>query len=172
MDYSFEKAKGPHGNPSRETCESTIKRILNTEIAERGSNLHFKTAADFLPYFESLYPASDALTKQVQRAIKALHMPKDENGFFIANKTIEQFEQEQELSQVLSKANTHIHAMDDFSPIFLEVDSPYRTYLSHLLETSETFRPFILTNVETSNGLILFVKERENVLNLLNNLTI
>ena len=70
-------------NPSRETCEKTITRILMTEVLEHGQNLHFRSASDFMNYFESLYPASDALTKQVQRAIKALDMPKDEKGYFI-----------------------------------------------------------------------------------------
>ena len=68
-------------NPSRETCENIIKRILMTEVLENGSNKHFRFASDFMNYFESLYPASDALTKQVQRAIKSLDMPKDENGY-------------------------------------------------------------------------------------------
>ena len=53
-------------NPSRETCENTIKRILMTEVLQNGVNRHFRNAADFMNYFESLYPASDALTKQVQ----------------------------------------------------------------------------------------------------------
>ena len=65
-------------NPSRETCENTIRRILMTEVLEHGKNKHFRSASDFMKYFESLYPASDALTKQVQRAIKAMDMPKDE----------------------------------------------------------------------------------------------
>lgn len=43
------------------------RRILMTEVLEKGKNEHFRTAADFMKYFESLYPASDALTKQVQR---------------------------------------------------------------------------------------------------------
>ena len=81
-------------NPSRETCEGIIKRILITEVLEHGRNKHFKGASDFMNYFESLYPASDALTKQVQRAIKAMDMPKDEHGFLIVNKTTDQFEKE------------------------------------------------------------------------------
>ena len=65
------EAKSPslRKNPSRETCEGIIRRILMTEVLEKGKNEHFRTAADFMKYFESLYPASDALTKQVQRAI-------------------------------------------------------------------------------------------------------
>ena len=57
-------------NPSRETCESIIRRILMTELTQNGKNRHFRKAADFMSYFESLYPASDALTKQVQRAVQ------------------------------------------------------------------------------------------------------
>lgn len=67
-------------NPSRETCESIIRRILMTELTQNGKNRHFRKAADFMSYFESLYPASDALTKQVQRAVQSLHMPKDAEG--------------------------------------------------------------------------------------------
>ena len=57
-------------NPSRETCEGIIKRILMTEVLENGSNKHFRFASDFMNYFESLYPASDA--PRQQRAISAL----------------------------------------------------------------------------------------------------
>ena len=64
-------------NPSREQCQKIIKRILVTEVLQQGHNEHFKQAADFMNYFESLYPPSDALTKQVQRAVKAMDMPKD-----------------------------------------------------------------------------------------------
>ena len=77
------EAKSPslRKNPSRETCEGIIRRILMTEVLEKGKNEHFRTAADFMKYFESLYPASDALTKQVQRAVQSLHMPKSFRGF-------------------------------------------------------------------------------------------
>lgn len=44
-------------NPSRQTCETIIKRILMTEVLEKGTNRHFKQASDFMSYFESLYPA-------------------------------------------------------------------------------------------------------------------
>ena len=29
-------------NPSRQTCETIIKRILMTEVLEKGTNRHFK----------------------------------------------------------------------------------------------------------------------------------
>ena len=35
-------------NPSRQTCETIIKRILMTEVLEKGTNRHFKQASDFL----------------------------------------------------------------------------------------------------------------------------
>ena len=90
-------------NPSRETCESIIRRILMTELTQNGKNRHFRKAADFMSYFESLYPASDALTKQVQRAVQSLHMPKDADGFFIVDKTAAQVEQEQCLGKCRCK---------------------------------------------------------------------
>lgn len=46
-------------NPSRETCQKIIKRILVTEVLEKGCNEHFRQASDFMGYFQSLYPASD-----------------------------------------------------------------------------------------------------------------
>ena len=89
-------------NPSRETCESIIRRILMTELTQNGKNRHFRKAADFMSYFESLYPASDALTKQVQRAVQSLHMPKDADGFFIVDKTAAQVEQDLQMQMSLS----------------------------------------------------------------------
>ena len=50
-------------NPSRKECEDIIRRILMTEMLEKGKNEHFKTATDFMKYFESLDPASDSLTR-------------------------------------------------------------------------------------------------------------
>ena len=106
------EAKSPslRKNPSRETCEGIIRRILMTEVLEKGKNEHFRTAADFMKYFESLYPASDALTKQVQRAIRSLNMPKDELGYFIPNKTAEQLAQD--LWQTAEKRRPNGHDDD------------------------------------------------------------
>ena len=33
-------------NPSRETCQKIIKRILVTEVLEKGCNEHFRQASD------------------------------------------------------------------------------------------------------------------------------
>ena len=159
-------------NPSRETCEGIIKRILMTEVLEHGSNKHFRFASDFMNYFESLYPASDALTKQVQRAIKALDMPKDENGFYIVNKTVAQLENEKQISQLLKTANVSVHPMEQVDTIFLSVNSYMKSYLIHLMETTETFQGKYLTIVETSNGLLIYTENKNQLLILLNSLTI
>ena len=110
-------------NPSRETCESIIKRILMTEVLENGKNKHFRFASDFMNYFESLYPASDALTKQVQRAIKSLDMPKDEDGYYIVNKTASQLENEKQITQLLKTADFSVHPMEQVDTIFLSINS-------------------------------------------------
>lgn len=157
-------------NPSRETCESIIKRILVTEVLEKGKNQTFKSASDFMRYFESLYPASDALTKQVQRAIKSLSMPKDENGYFIVNKTIEQFEEEQELKSVFKKSNASFEVLEEYETVFLRLDAPFRSYVLHLLETSPLFQDKYLTIVESSNGLLFYTKNKTQLLLLLDSL--
>ena len=86
-------------NPSRKSCEKIIERILMTEILEKGRNQQFKSAADFMPFFESLYPASPSLNKQVQRAVVQMGLPKDRNGFFIINKTEAQIEEDEEIEE-------------------------------------------------------------------------
>ena len=87
MDHTYTKPTKVRVNPSRAKCEMIISRILSTELKENGKNIHFKNAMDFMTYFESLYPAGSALTKQVQRAIKSMDLAKDENGFFLLEKT-------------------------------------------------------------------------------------
>ncbi len=159
-------------NPSRKTCEDIIKRILMTEVLEHGSNQHFRFASDFMNYFESLYPASDALTKQVQRAVKAMDMPKDENGYFIVGKTSAQLNQEKELTQLLHNANFSIHPMEQFETVFLSVEPHLRSYLVHLIETTDSFRGKYITLLETSNGVLIYTENKKQLLILLNSLTI
>ena len=72
----MDNTRNDRKNPSRETCEGIIKRILVTEVLTKGKNQQFKNASDFMSYFQSLYPASEALNKQVQRAIKNMNLPK------------------------------------------------------------------------------------------------
>lgn len=159
-------------NPSREACEKVIKRILMTEVLEHGSNKHFRFASDFMNYFESLYPASDALTKQVQRAVKAMDMPKDENGYYIVNKTNAQLEQENEITSLLKNANVSVYSMEQVDTIFLSVASYMRSYLVHLIETTESFKGKYITMLETVNGILIYTENKNQLLTLLNSLTI
>lgn len=159
-------------NPSRETCEGIIKRILMTEILEKGKNEHFKTAADFMSYFQSLYPASDALTKQVQRAVKALNMPKDEFGYFIPNKTAEQLGHEKELQSLLKKAHASVFSMEELKPFFLQTDKELKSYLIHTLEHSPLFEGKFTTILETNNGIIIYTKDIFQVEILINSLIV
>lgn len=159
-------------NPSRQTCESAIKRILITEVLENGSNKHFKSAADFMKYFESLYIASDALTKQVQRAVKALDMPKDENGYFIVNKTVAQLDQENSISSALSLADAKVVNMDSCEMVFLALSPNLKLYILDLISHSETFKDKFITVVETFNGLIFYTNNANQLNILLNSLII
>ena len=133
-------------NPSRETCESIIRRILTAEIGERGSNEHFRQAADFMPYFESLYPASDSLSKQVQRAIKSLGLPKDERGYFVINKSPLQLKQDQELKRIFGLAASASFDLSDCEALFLEIQDTYADYLMHLMTESESLKGTTLTS--------------------------
>lgn len=157
-------------NPSRETCEGIIKRILTTEVLQSGANRHFKSAADFMNYFESLYPASDALNKQVQRAIKSLNMPKDKLGYFMVNKTMDQFDQEQEISRTFRQAGASLDPMEDVEPVFVSAAPHMCSYIAHLLRESVTFQGKYLTIVETSNGLIIYTSNKNQLIILLNSL--
>ena len=149
-------------NPSRETCESIIRRILMTELTQNGKNRHFRKAADFMSYFESLYP--------VQRAVQSLHMPKDANGFFIVDKTAAQVEQEQCLGKLFADANVSLHPMEQVETVFLSVPSHMQELLLHTFEQSDLFAGQILTIVRTCNGLLIYTEDKKQLLSLLNRL--
>ena len=159
-------------NPSRESCETAIKRILMAEVLQNGKNCHFKSASDFMSYFESLYTPSDALTKQVQRAIKSLDMPKDENGYFIVNKTVNQFEQEKAISNVFEIAEVKVNSMDNVETVFLSTAPHMRSYIIHLIKSLETFDGKYITMLESSDGIIIYTQNKSQLLILLNSLTI
>ena len=147
-------------NPSRKECEDIIRRILMTEMLEKGKNEHF----------ESLYPASDSLTKQVQRAIKSLGMPKDANGYFIINKTAEQLDQDHELTFMLQKSHAHITSLDNCETLFLATDSNYKSYLLQLLQESKTCQGKYLTILDSTNGLLFYTKNASQLRILLESL--
>ncbi len=157
-------------NPSRKECEKIIKKILITEVLERGTNEHFKTASDFMNYFQSLYPASDSLTKQVQRAVKALQMPKDERGYFIINKTEAQLNQDKEIAFIMKKTNASLEPFSEYETMFLNCDGAYKDYLYQLLTESETFADKIITMINSSNGIILFTNNKHQLEIMVNSL--
>ncbi|MBQ1547734.1 MAG: hypothetical protein IIZ61_05005 [Lachnospiraceae bacterium] len=161
MDLTETKKK----TPSRKECEEAIKKILSREmLLEEGRNHHFKTAVDFMGYFESLYPASAALTKQVQRAVKNMDMPKDENGYFIINKTKTELRKEQEITRVLVETEAHLKDYDSpLEVVFLEVDKTRRGYLMELFYESEAVREKFVTMVEAVNGIVFYTENRNQL---------
>lgn len=169
-DTSVTMTRSSHNTPSRAECEKIIKRILMTEVLTKGSNETFKTAADFLKYFQSLYPAGDALTKQVQRAVKSLGMPKDERGYFIINKTESQLSQDKELSYILKKTNASVDSIEECQTLFLKCDNDCRDYLYKLVSESDTFRDKYVTIVNSSNGLLFYTTAKQQLEVLLNSL--
>lgn len=157
-------------NPSRQTCENMIKRILMTEVLEKGTNEHFKQASDFMSYFESLYPASDSLTKQVQRAIKSMNLPKDSNGYFIINKTSEQLSQEDDLRFLLKKADASFDTLEECETLLLTTSPSIRSYLMEQIETSITFENKYVTMLPASNGILFYTRNKKSLSTLLSSL--
>lgn len=162
-EFTTQKSDFLRKNPSRKTCESIIRRILLAEVEQQGENRHFKHAVDFMSYFESLYPTSDSLTKQVQRAIKSMNMPKDEKGYFIVNKSMEQIEQDSALKSGFAQAHVKTMSLETLTPIFLQADRELCPYLKKLISQSITFQDMVVTMAETSNGLILYTDKPDEL---------
>lgn len=169
-DYSMQSLTSNRKNPSKETCQQIIRRILSTEILEHGSNRHFKQAADFMSYFQSLYPASDSLTKQVQRAIKDMDMPKDELGYFVPNKTAEQIVSEKKLTALLQESGSQLNTLENCEPLFLSLNPNFCDYFIHLIQECETFQGKYVTIVKAQNGLIFYTPVKEQLRILLESL--
>ena len=167
MDFSLEEQKK---TPSRKECEEAIHRILVTQILQNGKNDKFKSAIDFMKYFESLYPAGPALTKQVQRAVKSMDMPRDKDGYFIPDKTHDQAEQDEELARLLKKTRAGIASLNTAETVFLECDPQYLDYLYQLISESSTLSGKYITLLKSSNGIIFFTENKLSLSGLLNNL--
>lgn len=157
-------------NPSRETCQKIIKRILVTEVLEKGTNEHFRQASDFMGYFQSLYPASDALTKQVQRAIKAMDMPKDEHGYFIVNKTSEQMEQDQEIKSLLQKGEASLLSLEESEPILIRIAPELADYLIFRFTSSVSLKDRFDTILKTNNGILIYTRQKARILSYIQTL--
>ena len=167
MDLSLD---GQKKTPSRHECEEAIRRILVTEILQNGKNDRFKSAIDFMSYFESLYPASPALTKQVQRAVKAMDMPKDKDGFFLADKTHDQVDQDDEISRLMQRTDAELSSLGEAQMVFLSCLDNYRDYLYQLISESTTLSGKYLTMIKSSDGIIFFTENKTSLEAVLNNL--
>lgn len=157
-------------NPSRKTCEEAIRRILMTEVLEQGKNLHFKNAMDFMNYFEALYPPSPSLIKQVQRAIKSMDLPKDEDGFFIIDKTKSQLRHDNEIALLLAKSAAEIVPLENYETLFLSLSPDYKAYLMQLIDESPTLRGKYITILDTSEGFIFYTKNAGSLETMLRSL--
>ena len=156
--------------PSRKDCESQIERILRIEVLQQGKNVHFKSAKDFMTYFESLYTPSGALTKQVQRAIKSMDMPKDENGYFIIDKTKSQLADDKELSYLLDRSGAQKVDIDGAELLFVEMDTKYIEYVISLIQESQTLSGKFITVMPSSNGLVFITTNKPGLSALLDHI--
>ncbi len=156
-----------HKNPSRKSCEQTIKRILTREFEEYGENHHFKQASDFMIYFESLHPSSPGLTRQVQRAVSALNLPRDENGYFMINKTVEEYKAEQELSKLLQSSS--VANLEKCTPVLVKMESWKRDHVTYLMQSAAELRKLYETIVPADNGILIYTKTPEKLVSFFSN---
>lgn len=166
----MDNIKNERKNPSRETCEGIIKRILVTEVLTKGKNQQFKNASDFMNYFQSLYPASEALNKQVQRAIKNMNLPKDENGYLIINKTATQLEEEKALSAFMTDSMAGVNELISCEPLLLSCKPEDAEYMLVLIKRCLTLQGKYETAMATSNGVLFYTKNKSQLVTLLESL--
>ena len=156
-------------NPSRHQCEEIIRRILMSEVLEKGKNNKFKSASDFMPFFESLYLASPSLNKQVQRAVTSLALPKDENGYFIINKTQSQIDEDSEISRILKSSAASL-SNQETEVLFLNVDRKYVSFLFDLIKRSSSFQGLFLTMIPSSDGILFLTSDKRRLSLLISSL--
>lgn len=153
--------------PSRVDCEKAIRRILMTETLENGKNLHFKSSSDFMSYFESLYPASPGLKKQIQRAIHEMDMAKDPDGFYIVGKTKANARDEEDLSSLMKTSGAVIADNGTDAPletVFIEIDPDERyriPYIAERLSRLEYLSGKFTTLMPCTNGIMFFTSQKE-----------
>ena len=172
MSDEFKPITSKKRTPSRAECEAIIKKILLTEAESRTVNSTFKKPADFMGFFESLYPPSAALTKQVQRAIKSLDMAKDKDGYYILNKSQEQSNQDNALKALLTEADYYVDSLDNSENLFIRLGSEYVDFILHKLADSITLKPYIITMIPCYNGIIIVTYNKKEVIDILNGLSL
>ncbi len=97
-------------------------------------------------------------------------MPKDKKGFYIINKTESQLAQDNELAFLLKKTNASISCLDNLDTIFLKCSSSSKDYLYQMLSESTTFAEKVVTMVNSSNGIILYTTNKQQLEILINSL--
>ena len=160
----MENTQNTRRNPSRSECEKIIRRILITEILENGKNRHFRMATDFLKYFESLYPPSDSLTKQIQRAVRSMDMPKDDEGYYIVDKTTKQAKLENDIKELMNESMSRVTDLSDYSPISVTLKPQMIDYVSDLIERTNILSQNISHIVRSNTGIIIYTKNKEKLL--------
>lgn len=156
-------------NPSRRSCEQMIHKILSRELETYGANRHFKHASDFLVYFESLYPSSAGLTRQIQRAVSSMNLARDKDGYYMIDKTVEEYHAEQELGRMLRFAS--LTSLKECTPVLLKTSSWQQTAVIHLLKSIPGIYNHIETMASAEDGIIIYTKNAEQLAACLSGLT-
>lgn len=112
-------------------------------------------------YFESLHPSSPGLTRQVQRAVNALNLPRDENGYFMINKTVEEYKAEQELSKLLQSSS--VANLDKCTPVLVKMEYWKRDHMIYLMQSAAALRKLYETIVPADNGVLFYTKTPEKL---------
>jgi adenylate kinase family enzyme len=99
-----------------------------------------------------------------------MNMPKDEDGYFIIDRTPEQMAQDKELQSLFNRAGAQLQSLEDCEQIFIELEPDYVDYLIFQMEESESLRDKYVTIQKTSNGMIIYTREKKKLEQLLQRL--
>ena len=161
-----------HCNPSRMDCEILIRKILTSEVKQKGQNCQFKHSVDFLPFFESLYPSSKSLGKQVQRAIKEMNLPKDYQGYYIINRSLEELSLETHLFHFFQYESLKIRVVNNDELLLFSQDTTIYSYSMTKLKQLFSYLDINTSWVISEKGIQLITKDIELVQAKLNKLGI
>lgn len=81
-------------------------------------------------------------------------MPRDERGYFIVNKTSEQFEQDKEISRLLQSGEASLKSLAESEPVLIEVPTELADYLMYTLSSSISLKGHYDTMVKAYNGTL------------------
>lgn len=95
---------------------------------------------------------------------------RDERGYFIVNKTSEQFEQDKEISRLLQSGEASLKSLAESEPVLIEVPTELADYLMYTLSSSISLKGHYDTMVKAYNGIIIYTRERSRILSYLQTL--